>query len=105
MTAPLIKVLQWNAAFGPDNNTSERAAKAIEDLCSCLEDLAWSADTAELLFKLEYPGEAASLREKVGTAKNMLTKIRCTTCNGFGRIEELGGLSHPCADCAPPNAA
>jgi hypothetical protein len=102
MIATIVKRLQWNGAFGPDGNLYERAAKNISDLCSCLEELTRSADTAELLLTRECPGEAASLRAKVSAAKNLLAVIQCTTCNGFGRIEKLGGLSHPCADCASP---
>lgn len=101
MTAPIVKTLQWNAAFGPSGNMSERAAHAIEDLCSCLEELARSADTAELLLKLEHPGEAASLRQRVQRARSLLTAIRCTTCNGFGSFEMLGGGRRSCTDCAP----
>ena len=101
MNCPIVQSLRWSGAFGADNNIYERAAKNIEDLSSCLEDLAMSADTAELLLKRECPGEAASLGARVTAAINLLTTLRCQTCKGFGRIEELGDGSHVCKNCAP----
>lgn len=101
ITAPIVEILRWNAGFGPENNTSERAAKNIDDLCSCLEELSRSADTAQVLLNQDYPGEANSLGLRVRAAIDLLATIRCKTCNGLGRIEELGGSSHTCADCAP----
>lgn len=98
---PLVRILQWNAAFGPSGNTNERAAILIEDLSSCLEELSRSADTAELLLKKDCPGEAASLGAKVGAAIKLLRVVRCETCRGWGRIDELGGGSRPCRDCTP----
>jgi hypothetical protein len=100
MTIPILGSLRWRGAFGPENNLSERAANNIEDLCACLDDLAQSADTAELLLNNEYPGEAASLGQKVGKAIRLLAVIKCKTCNGFGRIEMVEGDSRPCRDCS-----
>lgn len=98
---PLVKILQWNAAFGPQGSMNERTALLIEDLSSCLDELSRSADTAELLLKKDYPGEAASLGAKVGAAFDLLRVVHCETCRGWGRIDELGGDSRPCSDCAP----
>ncbi len=101
MNIPLVKILQWNAAFGPSGNMNERTARLIEDLSSCLDELSRSADTAELLLRKDCPGEAASLGAKVNAAINLLRVVRCETCRGWGRIDELGGDSRPCRDCAP----
>lgn len=98
---PFVNILQWNAAFGPSGCASERAAIMIEDLASSLDDLSRSADTAELLLKKDCPGEAASLGAKVSAAINLLRVVRCQTCRGWGRIDQLDGDSRPCTDCRP----
>lgn len=100
-TIPFVNILQWNAAFSPSGSASERAAIMIEDLAACLDELSRSADTAELLLKKDCPGEAASLGAKVSAAISLLKTIRCETCRGWGRIDELGADSRPCKDCAP----
>jgi hypothetical protein len=104
MSEPGISAsLRWASAFSGEGNLHERAADQIESLCSCLEDLAISADTAELLLKRDCPGEATSLGAKVKAAKDLLCIARCKTCKGWGRMGYPEGY-RPCTDCAPPGS-
>lgn len=63
-----------------DMRTARGLAEAILEsdrprvLRDMLDDLARSADTAELLLRKDYPGEARSLRTKVAEARYILAK-------------------------------
>jgi hypothetical protein len=77
----LTAVLKMSAEI---NESATRYAKAalvdLEDqqaeLLAVLDDLACAADTAELMLRKDYEGEAASLREKVSKAIVLLKKLK-----------------------------
>jgi hypothetical protein len=93
-----------------DDRLCSAAAAEIEALAAQVEgtqkhlrvlrDLAIAADTAELMIRPYYPGEAASLHAKVKAAKEITDAEICKTCWGHGWIDDDKG-GHRCANCSP----